>query len=729
MKILIATGLSLSFLINLASPMRIADTTNPTVLSLGGNKVSDLSINTENGETLDVTHHLRKRADGSANDEGSENGESEGQEFQSYSPRPAMFWDSNDEESNSPLRHSGNGRPNPITQETRGAAQLSAPNPLWEWSSDRYLADDPEEPDPGQGADESNELNQSSDPDWQDIEPGPGKRIKTTTPKVTSSDENYKPPPLNKLSIPSNLLSKPSIDITRLPIQPKFVIPDTSKPPVAPVPKNVANIAEGVSPFPLMFPDPFSQPLGSRNPLAPNAGTGNTQTDPVSSLRNLQPPTIVQPGAEYRSKKKPAASPKQGPKKKDKSPEPILVNDRAIAALAKSRRIKQTPLPSLAASVEQVQQKCRRLGRQNSEFADYEELVQRAPPFAIAIGERAKRYIEFIDLWQYVDFRAPTEVPLRLRRDGTFTDPDANYYKAFQDEYRVYKKQRKITRDQNGAFHTELVDRAEWLPKADDFGCEYEQYRGDVMCMLKATTRYVRQEYGEDKSRWMLIGNTFQDDNGVDIPNPYDGLDEVGYKAIDKLVHDRRAQHTLHWLYRACAVPRPRRDDKGLIGDTDLVDLYIDIRVDLASASISDAWKGHGMIPNPHVQVKVYYPYGASWADDQTPSGRYWRRWQSVEVGGAVPMPGNCLMEMLLSPDLPCADIIWGGPEGYREKIKDELRPWNTRTPQGENYIPPLDEMEIISRWRRASGSPEGEWDDAAKARGSQTVPSRRAAY
>ncbi|KAF3908900.1 hypothetical protein AA313_de0206680 [Arthrobotrys entomopaga] len=309
---------------------------------------------------------------------------------------------------------------------------------------------------------------------------------------------------------------------------------------------------------------------------------------------------------------------------------------------------------------------------------------------------RAQRYTEFLNLWGYPEFAKPPAIPHR-RVPSPFDDHNADWYEAAK---RLFTTERLKTiteryEDMSTAQITEM--RPVWRGDARDWGCswyEVETTRGasEDMCKLKGLSDLVDQRYGWPHGRWMYAQDLY-----------YKGMDALAYKAIDAILVEREARQSFHWLYRACGVPRPRYEN--VKGSYDYVDVYIDVRIDLAGNSERKAYDGHAGVPNPHLQFTVFTPVDAAWVHDRKPRGPY--KWMSTEVGTAMAVPGNCLMEMLRSKTLPCIERFYDAPNGIRRRTARTIAPWQSDTHKDTDFLPPFNELEVVSGWEREDGSPE----------------------
>ncbi|KAK6524094.1 hypothetical protein TWF694_005757 [Orbilia ellipsospora] len=333
---------------------------------------------------------------------------------------------------------------------------------------------------------------------------------------------------------------------------------------------------------------------------------------------------------------------------------------------------------------------------------------------------RAQRYTEFLEMWGYPAFSKPL-VPEHIVAN-TLQDRNADWYEVARRRFQT-EELRTITERYEDGTTAEITEmRPVWADGSERWGCDWDEWevspgRFEDMCRLKYVSRFVAETYPHPRGRWMFADGIY-----------YEGMDALAYKAIDAILYSREARHSFHWVYRACGVKKPRY--KGSVDSYDYVDVYIDIRIDVAGVGKEETWRGHAAVPVPHMQFTVFTPVNAAWYHDQKPTrGPF--KWMGTEVGGATPVPGECLMQMLRSKHLPCAQHFYDSPDGIRRHSAWWVEPWYSLGHRDTDFLPPFNELEVVLGWEREDGSPEDERNGWVRGGGGnyRVIPKQRLPY
>lgn len=185
----------------------------------------------------------------------------------------------------------------------------------------------------------------------------------------------------------------------------------------------------------------------------------------------------------------------------------------------------------------------------------------------------------------------------------------------------------------------------------------------------------------------------------LDFDKTYDMKDPIMYKALDYFIEQQSYHNSYVWIYRACGVMAPPSRPAPLTsqdGDTP-VDIYVFIRIDVASNDPELAARGHDSIPNPHVQSVILTPY--------QPNGREWLR---NTLQHAYPVRAECLREMLASETFPCADELYD--QSILPEMQRTLNRWKA-TKETQQLLPKFDDLQPVGRWQRRFMHPWDQWN------------------
>ncbi|KAF3941128.1 hypothetical protein ABW19_dt0209653 [Dactylella cylindrospora] len=320
--------------------------------------------------------------------------------------------------------------------------------------------------------------------------------------------------------------------------------------------------------------------------------------------------------------------------------------------------------------------------------------------------QQITQYNGFIDFYGFPYLGEPYRIDGTPESDGT-RNPNYNFYDGFLENFRTGEKTRKMINTITQKI-SEVVEPV-LKPEAKNYGCAEYKWDGQrerpelktedapyVICMLRqssALAKRISRQYG-GRSR----DGTFLWYRG----DEYTGLDSIGYKALDWFNVSRGDRRTYHWMFRACGVRRPVSTFEHV---ADLLDMYIDVRIDIAARSPEELLETHPETPAPHAQVVVLLPI----AKEKL------KRWQAFVLRTTIPVPGYCLKSMLKSAEFPCYHRLYN--EGIREAMWKELKFWqkykdHPKAPQ--DTLPWFEDLEPVENWQRRSTQP-GEWWDGDK--------------
>ncbi|KAF3919043.1 hypothetical protein ABW21_db0201822 [Orbilia brochopaga] len=297
----------------------------------------------------------------------------------------------------------------------------------------------------------------------------------------------------------------------------------------------------------------------------------------------------------------------------------------------------------------------------------------------------AARYNSFLDIYGYPVIDPPDSLGPYL--PNSVSDPSLNFYQEFLDRFQVAEKD---VLGEDGR-PTGVMEPVLFEPAQKNYGCNAILYKEKRFCELRATAKAALSLNQRERIVDVRRVGKFLWYAGT----PYRGLTPLGYKILDYFVTKRGLHNSVHWIYRACGVRLPLQPGQLT---HQLIDIYIDIRMDITSGSRDSLVAGHDGVRTPHFQASLMLP-----SKDTTLLSF---RWNVVQPRPAFAVPGACLMSMLEAKAFPCPAFF---DEQIRAMLQETVDPWASSTDERESF-PRFADLVPVGEWERRWVPSTAQW-------------------